>query len=255
MLELRLIGIGMGNPDHLTGASKEALQTANVILIPQKGSEKSDLAEMRRHICETVLEKQPRFVEFDLPMRDRNQPDYLKRVDTWHDEIAKIWHEILKKELPKGGAAALMIWGDPSLYDSSLRIAERLKSRVKSLMVKVTPGLTSVQLLTAAHGITLNEIGAPVMISTGRQLREKGWPVGCDTLVIMLDGDCSFDHLDGEKYLIWWGAFLGMPNELVISGQLQKCAEIIKSTREKAREQHGWIMDIYLLKPKKFVAL
>ena len=114
----------------------------------------------------------------------------------------------------------------------------------------MTPGLTSIQLLTAAHGITLNEIGAPVMISTGRQLRKRGWPVGCDTLVVMLDGDCSFDQLDSEKYLIWWGAFLGMPNELIISGQLQECAGVIKSTREKAREQHGWIMDVYLLKSK-----
>ena len=125
MLELRLVGIGMGNPDHLTGASKEALQTADVILIPQKGSEKSDLAGLRRHICERVLEKQPRFAEFDLPKRDRKQPDYLKSVDTWHDEIANIWLENLNKELPGGGVAALMIWGDPSLYDSSLRRVRR----------------------------------------------------------------------------------------------------------------------------------
>ena len=125
MFELRLVGIGMGNPDHLTGSAKEALQTSDVILIPQKGSEKPDLAELRRHICESVLERQPRFASFDLPVRDPRQPDYLKRVNLWHNEIAKIWLETLNKELPKGGNAALMIWGDPSLYDSSLRIADR----------------------------------------------------------------------------------------------------------------------------------
>ena len=251
MLELRLVGIGMGNPNHLTGSAKEALRTSDVILIPQKGSEKSDLAELRRHICESVLERQPRFADFDLPMRDSSQPDYLKRVNLWHNDIAKIWLEILNKELPKGGNAALMIWGDPSLYDSSLRIANRLKSWINRLKVKVTPGLTAIQLLTAAHGIPLNGIGAPVMISTGRQLREQGWPEGCDTLVVMLDGDCSFGHLDSEKYHIWWGAFLGMPNELLVSGQLKECAENIKNTRQKLRKQHGWIMDTYLLKKQK----
>ena len=248
MFELRLVGIGMGNPDHLTGSAKKALQTSDVILIPQKGSEKSDLAEMRRNICERVLERQRRFAYFDLPTRDLSQPDYLKRVDTWHDEIAKIWLEVLNKELPKGGTAAFMIWGDPSLYDSSLRIAKRLKTQVNGLKVTVTPGLTAIQLLTAAHRIPLNEIGRPVMIGTGRQLREQGWPEGCNTMAVMLDGDCSFDQLDDKKYKIWWGAFLGMPNELVISGQLHECAGVIKNTRQQARKQHGWIMDTYLLK-------
>ena len=248
MFELRLVGIGMGNPDHLTGSAKEALQSADIILIPQKGSEKSDLAALRRGICETVLIKQPRFAEFLLPTRNPNEPDYLKRVDHWHDEIAYIWLETLRIHLPDGGSAALMIWGDPSLYDSSLRIAERLKLVVKDLTVKVTPGLTAIQLLTAAHGIPLNAIGAPVTISTGRQLREQGWPIGCDTLVVMLDGENSFDHLDKEKYYIWWGAFLGMPKEVIVSGPLSVCAEKIKKIRKKLRKEHGWIMDTYLLR-------
>ena len=251
MFELRLVGIGMGNPDHLTGSAKQALQTSDIIFIPQKGSEKSDLVASRRHICERVLERQPRFATFDLPRRDPCQPDYLKRVDIWHDEIANLWFETLNKKLPGGGTAAFMIWGDPSLYDSSLRIAERLKPLVDGLKVKVTPGLTAIQLLTAAHSIPLNDIGAPFMISTGRQLREQGWPEGCDTLVVMLDGDCSFNQLDGKNYHIWWGAFLGMPNEIVISGQLHECADVIKNTRQKARKQHGWIMDTYLLKRQK----
>ncbi|MGB1641451.1 MAG: SAM-dependent methyltransferase, partial [Paracoccaceae bacterium] len=76
MFELRLVGIGMGNPDHLTGSAKEALQGADIILIPQKGSEKSDLAALRREICATVLIRQPRFAEFLLPTRNLNEPDY-----------------------------------------------------------------------------------------------------------------------------------------------------------------------------------
>jgi len=66
----------------------------------------------------------------------------------------------------------------------------------------------------------------------------------------MLDGENSFDHLDKEKYYIWWGAFLGMPKEVIISGPLWICAEKIKKIRKKLRKEHGWIMDTYLLRHK-----
>ncbi|MCA3862067.1 MAG: hypothetical protein IOB81_25890, partial [Burkholderia sp.] len=48
------------------------------------------------------------------------------------------------------GRLALLVWGDPALYDSSLRIAERLQAGGLPLRVRVVPGLTSLQLLTAA---------------------------------------------------------------------------------------------------------
>jgi precorrin-2 methylase len=72
------------------------------------------------------------------------------------------------------GRVALMIWGDPSLYDSSLRIARRLQARY-DLRVQVFPGIASPQVLAAAHGITLNRLGSPFLVTTGRRLRQHGW--------------------------------------------------------------------------------
>src|SRR3546814_14077283 len=71
---------------------------------------------------------------------------------------------------PNGGRLALLVWGDPSLYDSSLRIAGRLPG----VKVRVIPGITSIQALTAAHGICLNDLAEPVLITTGRRPAQRG---------------------------------------------------------------------------------
>ena len=248
MIDLVLVGIGMGNPDHLTGQAIKALQNADLILIPEKGNEKSDLADLRAVICEKLLSPIPQIARFRLPVRDPKESSYLKRVTDWHKKIALLWRDEIFKHCPNGGRVALMIWGDPSLYDSSLRIANRLIAEEQKVSINVVPGLTSVQLLTAAHKIPLNTLGEPVMIMTGRNLRDGGWPNTVKTVVVMLDGDCSFDQLDGKDYTIWWGAFLGMPEQILASGPLHQCCEDIKVLRANARAEHGWIMDSYLLR-------
>ena len=248
MIDLVLVGIGMGNPDHLTGQAIKALQNAELILIPEKGNEKSDLADLRAVICEKLLSPIPQIARFRLPVRDPKESSYLKRVTDWHEKIALLWRDEIFKHCPNGGRVALMIWGDPSLYDSSLRIANRLIAEEQKVSINVVPGLTSVQLLTAAHKIPLNTLAEPVMIMTGRNLRDGGWPNTVKTVVVMLDGDCSFDQLDGKDYTIWWGAFLGMPEQILASGPLHQCCEDIKVLRANARAEHGWIMDSYLLR-------
>ena len=45
MTHIHLIGIGTGNPDHVTGQAQAALHKADLILIPHKGAGKSDLAD------------------------------------------------------------------------------------------------------------------------------------------------------------------------------------------------------------------
>ncbi len=241
---LSLIGIGTGNPEHLTLEAVKAINTADLILIPRKGADKADLAALRRSICADVLKNQgTKLVEFDLPVRDAANPSYRAGVDEWHDAIAQCWKNVLETELPEGGEAALLVWGDPSLYDSTLRIAARL-----DVSVKVIPGITAIQALTAAHAMVLNGIGQPFMVTTGRQLRDHGWPPGVDTLVIMLDGACAFEILPPDGVSIWWGAYLGMEEQIIRSGPLAETGPEIIRARAAARAAHGWIMDIYILR-------
>ncbi|PCJ10611.1 MAG: precorrin-6A synthase (deacetylating) [Rhodobacteraceae bacterium] len=248
MIDLTLIGIGSGNPQHLTLQAIEALNAVELILIPNKGAGKDDLAGLRRQICDQVI-KNPKvkIVEFDLPTRDPKTADYLQRVDDWHDAIARVWSGTITHYLPTGGRVGFLVWGDPSLYDSTMRIAERLQ-RQQEIALTVIPGITSIQTLTASHTIPVNEIGAPFTVTTGRQLRDNGWPDSADTLVVMLDGECSFQSIDATEVQIWWSAYAGMREEILISGLLSDVAEQIIETRAKARADHGWIMDIYLLR-------
>jgi len=242
-MELLLIGIGTGNPEHLTLQAIRALNRADLVLIPRKGKDKADLAELRRAICAEVLENPAVLAEFDMPVRDPATPDYLARVNDWHDAIAARWAETIAAH-PGAKVVALLVWGDPALYDSTLRIAARLPEA----KVTVIPGLMSPQVLAAAHGIPLNDLGAPFLVTTGRRLREGGWPEGVDTLVVMLDGEASFQTLPPEGVAIWWGAYVGMANQITDSGPLAEAGPRILAARAAARAAHGWIMDIYLLR-------
>lgn len=245
-IALSLIGIGCGDPDQLTLAAIRAINAADLILIPRKGDEKSELADLRRSICKDVLSNdKTRITEFDLPVRDTSEADYRKGVDEWHDAVAAAWSREIKNHLGREGRVALLIWGDPSLYDSSLRIARRLDPSAET---EVVPGVTSVQALCAAHALPLNEIGEAFLVTTGRRLREHGWPAGVNTVVVMLDGGTAFQSLDPAGVTVWWGAYLGMAGEILMSGPLAEVGPRIATARREARERHGWIMDSYILK-------
>lgn len=239
---LTLIGIGTGNPEHLTLQAVRAINAQDLILVPRKGEGKADLAELRREICAQLLTNPgTRIVEFNLPVRNEATADYQQRVQDWHDAIAATWVAAM------GGAegrVGLLVWGDPSLYDSTLRIAERL---TPAPQIEVVPGITSLQALTAAHGIPVNDIGAPFVVTTGRQLRDHGWPTGADRVAVMLDGACAFQTLDPEGLHIWWGGCVGMAEQIICAGPVADVTEQIIQMRADARAAHGWIMDIYLL--------
>ena len=104
-----------------------------------------------------------------------------------------------------------------------------------------------VQVLTARHRITLNTIGRPVEITTGRRLTE-GWPAGVDTVVVMLDGEETYRRFADQDIDIYWGAYLGTPDEILIAGRLADVADEIHRVRTAQRSAHGWIMDTYLMR-------
>ena len=87
----------------------------------------------------------------------------------------------------------------------------------------------------------------PVEITTGRRLAE-GWPEGVDSVVVMLDGVEAYRRFADQDINIYWGAYLGLPNEILIAGRLTDVADEIHRVRTAARERHGWIMDTYLMR-------
>jgi precorrin-6A synthase len=233
MIDLHLIGIGTGNPDHLTRAAAAALRTAELALLPRKRADTADLFDFRRALCDDVLTPRTRVVAFDLPVHDADA-GYLTGARTWHAAIADAWAEQIATHLPTGGRLALLVWGNPSLYDSTLRVT-------------VVPGITSLQTLIAAYAIPLNDLGAPVLITTGRQLTARGWPTEATTVAVMLDTEGAFATLAPANTQIWWGAYLGMPQQALLAGQLTETGPDILVRRAPLRAEHGWIMGCYLL--------
>lgn len=247
MRTIHVIGIGVGNPNHVTTQAIRALNDTDVFFAMDKGEAKSDLVALRREICRRfITETGYRFVELPDPPREADG-NYTSNVADWHAARARLWANAIQTELGPDGVGAFLAWGDPSLYDSTLRILDQVADHV-DLRYDVIPGITAVQALTAAHRIPLNDVGEPVLITTGRQLRGtlgEGGLTG--SVVVMLDGDCAFLGCPPETR-IWWGAYLGSDDEILAAGTVGEVGERIAAMRADARARHGWIMDTYLLR-------
>ncbi|MGV9839558.1 precorrin-6A synthase (deacetylating) [Nocardia niigatensis] len=251
MRKLFVIGIGAGDPDQVTVQAIKAMCQVNVFFLIGKGAEKQELTEVRSAILTEYARQPHSIVEIADPPRDRSVPAsgadavYQGAVSDWHEARA----ELLERAFAEtDGVGGILVWGDPSLYDSTLRIVERVLERERiHFDYEVIPGITSAQSLAAAHRIVLHEIGEPLHITTGRRLREEGLIPGQSTLV-MLDGECSFTQVPGDDVYIWWGAYVGMPDEVIVEGPLRVVEGRIARRRAALREAKGWIMDIYLLR-------
>ncbi|WP_407685038.1 precorrin-6A synthase (deacetylating) [Mycobacterium sp. HUMS_1102779] len=240
---IHVIGIGAGDPGYVTVQAIEALNDTQVFFAMDKGEQKSDLVALRREICTRFI-REPgyRFVELADPKRAADG-EYRDAVSDWHAARTRIWAQAISEELGADGVGAFLAWGDPSLYDSTLRILEAVAVDVE-FSFDVIPGITAVQALTARHRIPLNEVGEPVLITTGRRLRERGMS---GSAVVMLDGDCAFQVCPAHTR-IWWGAYLGTDDELLMAGTVGEVGARIAALRAQARARHGWIMDTYLLR-------
>ncbi|MDL2406100.1 precorrin-6A synthase (deacetylating) [Rhizobium calliandrae] len=249
MRHIFIVGIGTGNPEHLTVQAINALNKVDVIFIPSKGAAKAELADVRKDICQRyVTNKAVRFVDYAVPVRQTAERSYVQSVDDWHAQISSTYEQLFEDHMTEGRSAAFLVWGDPSLYDSTIRIVERVKARDRvDLDYSVIPGITSIQALTASHRIPLNLVGKPVQVTTGRRLSES-FPAMVETAVVMLDGELAFKRIDDPEAYIYWGAYLGTEDEITIAGRLADVSDRIVATRAAARAKHGWIMDIYLLR-------
>src|SRR5271170_4442854 len=153
MRKIFVIGIGVGDPDHMTIEAIKALNQVDVFFIQDKGAEKAALRELRTSICERFIDNANyRTVAVDVPQRAIGG-DYLAGVDEWHSRLADIYASLFESELGGNQTGAVLVWGDPAIYDSTLRIIERVRSKGLALDFTVIPGISSVQVLAAKHRI------------------------------------------------------------------------------------------------------
>ena len=278
-----VVGIGSGDPGHLTGEAVAALNAVDVFLVADKRAATRDLVTLRVELCAAVItHDRYRFVEVPDPERgpdaERGSAAYTQAVRDWHAERARRHADAITREVGADGTVGMLVWGDPSLYDSTLRVIEAVGELLRSgfrsasdgnppggvggrppsgqgaadleLDVTVVPGISSVSLLAARHRIALNRVGQPVHVTTGRRLLDEYDPRLGD-VVVMLDGDLACAGLvDAHPDLeIFWGAQLGLVDEALVHGRLADVLPELRSRREAVRAARGWVMDTYLLRP------
>ena len=249
MRKVFVIGIGAGNPDYVTVQAINALNEVDVFFVLDKGAEKEDLIRLRREICERYIKnKSYRTIETPIRCATEARASYEAGVGARHKQRADIYERLIRQELGDDECGAFLVWGDPSLYDSTLRIIDHIVAKgTVAFEYEVIPGISSIQALAARHRIALNRIGKSIHITTGRKIAE-GLPNNIDDVVVMLDAECSFKNVCDLEIDIYWGAYIGTEDEILVSGNLRELTHDIERMRMEAKDRKGWIMDTYLLR-------
>jgi precorrin-6A synthase len=253
MKKIYLIGIGTGNPEHLTIQAINTFKKVNVFFILEKESEKNeDLVKLRKEILQRYLpDGRYRVMAIKIPERKKGGRElevYKERVASWRKQKAEIISNLIKQEISDGETGAILIWGDPSLYDGHIEILNYiLKEGWADFEFEVIPGITSMQVLTARHKIPLNFIGESIRITTGRRLKEIH-PDDVKNSVVLLDNYLTYRNFADSDLHIYWGSYLGTEKEILISGRLNEVLDGIIKTRNEAKKNNGWIMETYILR-------
>lgn len=235
---LLVLGIGMG-PSQVTPEVAAALRTCDYVIAARK-SDNDALLAVRRAVASAYGVP---VVEVPDPERDRQASPfhYAGAVADWHSARVSAFESVLRS---RGGTAGFLVWGDPSLYDSTVRIVSALAARL-GCEYDVLPGISAPQLLAARHKIVLHEVGQPLLITTGRRFREA-IDAGQDNIVVMLLRSLDLDGLD--DWSIWWGANLGTSSESLIAGRVGDVRSALEEARDRVKASAGWVLDICLLR-------
>lgn len=248
-MKVRILGVGMG-PQHVTPEVAEAIRTADYVVAAEKAADDRLLALRREIVRAYPGPNGPvEIVTVRDPQRDRSESlttdGYQSAVTDWHDARAAEYAVLLQH---RGGTAAFLTWGDPSLYDSTIRIVEKVRGMGVDLEYDVLPGISAPQLLAARHRIVLHEVGRPVHITTGRRLQEAV-ATGLDNIVAMLNPPPDrLDFTGLDDWTMWWGANLGATGEQVITGRVGDVLPAIADARAAAETRDGWVMDLFLVR-------
>lgn len=248
MRTLLLIGIGAGNPDYLTVQAINAMNRAEVFFMPDKGLEKSGLNAIRLGMLDRfVTEKRYRLVDFAIPSRRQAEtPGYRDAVQEWRDKLEAAYRGMFA-ELGEDGVGAFLVWGDPTIYDGTLRILKDMQAAGWDFAIEVIPGISAPQALAAQHQVTLNRVGEAITITTGRRVGE-GEADELSSAVVMLDNHQVFQRFAGTEAEIFWGAYLGTADEILVAGPVGEVQGEIDRKRSEAQARHGWIMDTYMIR-------
>ena len=131
---MRLIGIGVGpgDPEHLTLKALRCLKEADQVLVPAGGRAAEIVSA---HVECTPLD----FAMSDAASRDEH------------------WDRAGRLIAAVSGTAAFATIGDPNLYSTFTYIAHTVRALVPDVIIETVPGITAMQDLAARSGTVLAE--------------------------------------------------------------------------------------------------
>src|SRR5450755_918957 len=140
MNTIPIIGIGAGDTAHVTMQAVAALNRVDGFVVLEKGSAKDSLVALRREVCRRYIKDHAyRIVEAPSPERERAPADYLACVDDLNRDKQAVFEAMISKELADGQCGGILAWGDPALYDSTIRNVEAIAAK-GGLTYEVIPG-------------------------------------------------------------------------------------------------------------------
>jgi len=133
---MRLIGVGVGpgDPEHLTLKALRVLREADRVFVPEGGR----AAEV---VAAHVAVERLAFGMSDAATRDEHW-------DRAGDAIAAV---------ARNGTAAFATIGDPNLYSTFTYVAHTVRALLPAISVETVPGITAMQDLAARSGTVLAE--------------------------------------------------------------------------------------------------
>ncbi len=110
---LLVIGIGAGDPDHLTLQAIKAMNRADVVFLVEKRRATRPLEDLRRDLLAEHMAREHAVVTIEDPDRERDPADYRATVQAWRDERARRWGDAIATNLR--GTYLTLHYGVPHL--------------------------------------------------------------------------------------------------------------------------------------------
>jgi precorrin-2/cobalt-factor-2 C20-methyltransferase len=139
------VGVGPGDPEHLTLKAVRELRGADRVFVPETLTSAGGPGRAEQVVAEHVAPE--RLVRLGFAMGDAGGRD--AKWDAAGAAIADV--------VRAGGTAAFATLGDPSVYSTFAYVVQTVRALAPGVSVRTVPGITAMQDLAARTGAMLAE--------------------------------------------------------------------------------------------------